>query len=258
MAAPERMLRIEMNPDAQDRWRDADFALSTDPDWRQAAPGDVVTFCSERSCEQPDPGLQFPATLAGQIQTWAASESPADTHPAVRAMVGNAGCELTYRHIHGRGAKRNVDAMLRWAYRAFALLGDRLVLAPMDFDLIHDVMTGGRLLAWSAKRAVPLLVFCGYRFLFDADAFEHISTVSRSYPFESFGNPYRFPFDEVSDALRASGACVWTGAGYVEGIRQGAVEKAGKFGFSGVVTAKAAWAVGAGVPAAEGVGAGAS
>lgn len=61
------------------------------------------------------------------------------------------------------------------------------------------------------------------------------------YDFRSFGNPYRYPFGEVSSAVRQSGATVWIGAGFDGGLRAGAWEKAQTFGFSGIFTTKLAW-----------------
>lgn len=120
-------------------------------------------------------------------------------------------------------------------------MNTQLVLAPMDYDLIHDVMTGGKFLAWAARNRVPLLIFCAYRFLFPEDAFEHIKQVCRHYPMRAFRNPYRFPYQEISEALKQSGGEVWTGTGFHEGLAAGALEKAEQFGFGAVLTSREAW-----------------
>ena len=133
-----------------------DFALHTNPAADVASPGSVRTYCTEERCEGMPPVMTSPKSLKEHIV--------ATLRPGVRAMVGNAGCELTFRHITPR-TKENVPHMLRWADAAYELLGAQLVLAPMDFDIIHDVRTGGRLLTWAAVHHVPLAVFCGYRFL---------------------------------------------------------------------------------------------
>jgi len=227
------MLLIEMNPNLKERWSKADFGLSPNPVIGNIAAGDVCTFCTANNCETPPKVLSSPTILAESIRT---------TLPdGVRAMVGNAGCELTFRHIFGGKAGKNIRHILKWAKSAYGMLGDRLVLAPMDYDLIHDVMTGGRLLAWAAVNKVPLVIFCGYRFVFKEDEFEHIKIYSKRYSFESFGNPYKYPFGEISDAIKASKAEVWTGAGFDGGLLAGVLEKAERFGFKGVLTTKPAW-----------------
>jgi len=227
------MLLIEMNPNLKERWPKADFGLSTGPVSSGFVKNDICTFCTARNCETPPKVLSSPISLAESIRS---------TLPdGVRAMVGNAGCELTFRHMFGSRASKNIRHILRWAKSAYSILGERLVLAPMDFDLLHDVMTGGRLLAWAAANKVPLVIFCGYRFVFQEDEFEHIKLYSKRYDFGSFGNPYKYPFGEISDAIKASGAEVWTGAGFEGGLLAGVLEKAERFGFGGVLTTRPAW-----------------
>jgi len=102
-------------------------------------------------------------------------------------------------------------------------------------------MTGRRLLEWAAAHRVPLAIFCGYRFLFRSDAFAHIRQVAAQHPFNQAGNPFEYPFTEISDAIRSSHAQVWTGAGFHEGLEAGTIARAERFGFSGVLTTKAAW-----------------
>ena len=228
-----QVLRIDLDPAEGDRWEGADFAVFSRMEEREYQAGDVRTYCSGEFCNSPEATLELPTWLESKIQS--------TLQPGVRALIGNAGCELTFRQIHCENAEENVKAMLRWAEWAYGLVGKRLVLGPMDFDLIHDVMTGARLLGWAAAHGVPLAVFCGYRFLFSEDAFPEIERVSASYSFALFGNPYRYPFAEVSDAIRESGAEAWTGAGFADGLRWGVFERAREFGFSGVLTTKEAW-----------------
>ena len=226
------MLRIELWPNMANRWVHADFAVLALNDGQGLAKGDVRVF-SVGNSEKPAHSLTLPSSLKEMIKNGLAKD--------IRAMVGNTGCELTFRHRYGCAAKKNIRHILRWAEDAYVATDGKLVLAPMDFDLIHDVMTYGRLLRWAAQRNVPLAIFCGYRFLFEADAFEHIKEVSKRYDFGSFGNPYTYPFREISDAIKTSGAEVWTGVGYAEGLQAGAIDKAEQFGFRGVMTKKKAW-----------------
>jgi hypothetical protein len=229
----EAMLRIELNPTPGNRWQDADFAVHTSPTVAGWLPGDVGTYCTPGNCEQPSMTPTTPVTLKHAIESTLGD--------GVKAMIGNAGCELTFRHICGCNAKRNIRFILNWANCAYDILGPRLVLAPMDFDVIQDVMSGHRLLSWAARNHVPLVIFCGYRFLFKGDEFEHIAICSRQHSFSHFANPYKYPFREISDAIHDSGAEVWTGAGFAEGLAAGALESAQRFGFNGVLTSKAAW-----------------
>lgn len=209
-----------------------DFAIHTNPGVDVVSPGSVRTYCTEERCEKMPPVVTSPELLKDRIH--------ATLRPGVRAMVGNAGSELTFRHITQR-ARKNVQHMLCWAEAAYELLGSQLVLAPMDFDIIHDVNTGGHLLAWAAKHHVPLAVFCGYRFLFPEDAFSHIREFCTRVPMRGQGNPYDYPYQEVSEAIRRSGADVWTGSGYHEGLAAGVLEKAERFGLAAVFTTQVAW-----------------
>lgn len=209
-----------------------DFAIHASSNADVTTPDSIRTYCTENRCEGMPPVMTSPYSLADRIR--------ATIRPEVRAMVGNAGCELTFRHIVSSG-RRNVHYMLRWAEAAYELLGAQLVLAPMDFDLIDDVKTGGRLLAWAAERHVPLAVFCGFRFLFPEDAFPHIREFCKRIPMRVPGNPYRFPYREVSEAIRRSKAEVWTGAGFSEGLAAGVLDKAETFGLAAVFTTQKAW-----------------
>ena len=227
------MLYIELNPKNKDRWCKADFALCTTPQASTLQEGDVGTYCTARNCETPPKLMVWPTILSATIES---------TLPqGARAMIGNAGCELTFRHIFGRNAKRNIQHIIQWAKRSYGILGSRLVLASMDYDLIHDVMTGCKLLRWSVFHKIPLVIFCGYRFLFHGDEFEHIKKYSHRYQISDFGNPYQYPFREVSDAIYKSGAELWAGAGFEGGLQAGSIEKAERFGFKGVLTTRAAW-----------------
>ena len=236
-AQVSRVWRIEFNPREGDRWEGGDFALVEEMADRSYLPGDVRTYYSRPSGD-PEPSLALPSWLEPRIEQ--------ELEPGVRVQIGNAGCELSYRHIHAGNAKENVVAILRWAQWAYGLVGDGLVLAPMDFDLIHDVMTGRRLLRWAAAHRVPLVVHRGYRFFFPPDAFEHIREVSGRHPFSAFGNLFAYPFPEVSIAIKHTGAEAWTGAGLAGGLQHGAIEKARAFGFSGVAASREAWETGFG------------
>lgn len=229
-----RLLRAEVTHAASesDRSDAIDFVVHANLKADVTAPGNVRTNCTETRCEGMPPVMTSPTSLKDQIRS--------SVRPGVRAMVGNAGCELTFRHIVAR-PRKNVRQMLRWADAAYELLGIQLVLAPMDYDLIHDVMQGGPLLAWAAEHRVPLAVFCGYRFLFPEDAFPHIQHVCRQHPMKQFANPFDYPYSEVSDAVRQSGAEVWTGAGFTEGLAAGTLEKAERFGFASVFTSREGW-----------------
>ena len=210
-----------------------DCVIHTNPDADVTVSGNLRTYCTERRCEGMPRVITHPEALKDQIA--------ATLKPGVRAMIGNAGCELTFRHITPR-PKENVRAMLSWAEEAYKIVGEQLVLAPMDYDLIHDVMTGGRLLDWSAKNRVPLLIFCGYRFLFSENAFEHIRTVCARMPMNDWKNPYhQHQYREISQAIKRSGAEVWTGAGFHEGLATGALEKAEEFGYAVVFTSRESW-----------------
>ncbi len=215
-----------------DNWDGVTFAIHTNPDADVSQPGDVRTYCTERRCEGMPRVITSPDSLREQIA--------ATLKPGVRAMLGNAGCELTFRHITKK-PHANVRAMLLWAEEAYSLVGEQLVLSPMDYDLIHDVMTGGRLLAWAAAHRTPLAIFCGYRFLFPEDAFTHIRQVCARHPMQGFCNPYRYPYTQVAHAISHSRAELWTGTGFHEGLAVGAMEKAADFGFAIVFTTREAW-----------------
>ena len=209
-----------------------DFVIHTNPAADVTVPGDVRTYCTERRCQGMPPVITRPESLRDQ--------TIATLKPGVRAILGNAGCELTFRHISSC-PKENVDHLLDWAEVAYEHVKTQLVLAPMDYDLVHDVMMGGRLLEWAAKHRVPLLIFCAYRFLFLEDAFPHVKSVCAQMPMNDWGNPYQYPYQEISQAIQRSGAEVWTGAGLHEGLAAGVLEKAKAFGFSTVFTTREAW-----------------
>ena len=228
------MLKIELNPNPEDLWKEAAFGIYIDPQQGHlvTTSADVRTYCTDPRCDGMARVMTSPASLAEEIRATLA--------PGVRAMIGNAGCELTFRHIFRR-PPQNIESILCWAEAALAIVKDRLVLAPMDYDLVHDIKTGGRLLAWAAAQRIPLAVFCGYRFLFRGDEFSHLQQVNAKYPFYLYGNRYRYPFTEVSEAIRSSHAEVWTGAGFTGGLEAGALQRAEQFGFAGVMTTKDAW-----------------
>lgn len=228
------MLQIEVTHGQSEveKFEGIDFVIHTRPSANVSAAGDVRTYCTDTRCEGMAPVFTSPRSLAENIHATLA--------PGVRAMVGNAGCELTFRHVF-RKPSQNVQAMLQWAKQAYKIVGAQLILAPMDFDIIHDVMTGGKLLDWSARHGVPLVIFCGYRFLFPEHAFGHIRDVCARIPMSCSGNPYRFPYQEVSETIKRSGAQIWTGAGFTEGLQAGVLRKAEQFGMAGVLTSRNAW-----------------
>lgn len=230
------MLKIELNPAGEEHWASADFALHTAPGHRCVIPDDVGTFQSTNSCEQPDRALALPVRLLRELNQFVITQAF-----SCRAMVGNAGCELTFRHRFGNDARRNIHHILKWAEQAIGILGSRLVLAPMDLDLIHDVATDCQLLNWAARAHVPLAIFCGYRFLFPADAFVHIRQVANIHPWPPEIDPFGYPYAAIADAIQRSGAEVWTGAGFDEGLNANALELAKRFGFKGVLTTPSAW-----------------
>ena len=212
--------------------KDIDFVVHASSDTNVTTPGNVRSYCTDKRCEGMSPVMTSPFLLADHIR--------ATIQPGVRAMVGNAGSELTFRHIVSN-SRKNVLNMLHWAKAAYKLLGAQLVLAPMDFDLIDDVKTGGRLLTWAAEHNVPLAIFCGFRFLFPEGAFPYIRDFCKRIPMEVPGNPYRYPYSEISEAIHCSGAEVWTGAGFHEGLAAGALDKAKEFGMAAVFTSQDAW-----------------
>jgi hypothetical protein len=214
----------------------------------------------------PGPGLDFvihtsrtlDVTLPGQIRTYATfdlrprprvltSPKSLEVHiretlrPGVRAFIGNAGIELTFRNIFRRRPEENVRHMLIWAQEAYEIVGDRLVLGPMDFDLMQDAMFDAPLMRWAAEHHVPLAVFCGYRFLFPEDAFSHIRNVCAQFPLNVWWTDYRYPYEEVSRLIKQTGVEVWTGAGRDQGLAAGVLERAAAFGISGVFTERRFW-----------------
>lgn len=229
------MYKIELNPsaDPMERMSDANFAIRTANDSRGLQSNDVMGFYTCASCSDPVRFRTTPTKIAGDI----IEQLPKD----IRAMIGNMGCEVSFRHVVDNEVFLNTELMLDWAKKSFGIIGQRLVLGPTDMDIIQDVMTGGRLLEWAGTHKVPLAIFCGYRFLFEEDAFEEIRKYSKEIPFAMCHNPYDLPYEEISHAIRSTGAEVWTGAGFHEGLLNGTMQKAEKFGFKGVLTTKAAW-----------------
>ncbi len=209
-----------------------DCVLHTNPNADVTVPGDARTYCTRTLAQLLPPVPTHPESLREQIHS--------TLRPGVRAMVGNAGCEISFayfRRVTTR-PRRHVDAMLRWAEAAYELVGSQLILAPFNYDLVHEVMDGSRFLAWSAQNHVPLILFCGYSFLFPDDAFEAVRLRWKSWPYPC---PYKYPYREVSEAIKKRGAEVWTGAGFQEGLKSGVLEKAEEFGFSMVLTTREAW-----------------
>lgn len=166
-------------------------------------------------------------------------------HPAkCRAMVGNTGPELLAHHLWLTDFPKASDYLLRWARWAYRLLGKRLVLAPVVLALYQDILAGSQFLRWAADHNVTLIFWCGYRLLFANDAFDYMvkecSIRRHDWPW----HPFRYPYDDVSAAIKESGVEAWTGAGFLDGLKLGAMEKAAAFGFRGVLTTTHAWEAG--------------
>jgi hypothetical protein len=211
------------------RYPKADFAI-----WgiglEDAQPGDVAAVESG--------GLTF---SADQLKDRVSKAMDA----GLRVSIGNVGPQLTFRRLLRRHPARanwnaNVEQLLGWANAAYALAGEKLVLAPMDVDLSFDVATGGRLLAWAAAHHVPLIIANGFRWLFGPKAIA-VRDISRHVPWARTGSPHTFPFTEISAAIKSSGAELWTGAGFAAGLHAGSLAKAEAFGFSGIYTTVQAW-----------------
>lgn len=193
--------------------------------------GDIVTIDIRGSKEK----------TADQKMAWALQ-----VPERFRVLIGNVGCELTFRDMYPIEHVKNVREMLKWAKWAYSLLGDRLVLAPMDFDIIHDVLYGGKFLRWAAYYKVLVVVFCGFRYFYRADESELMIRLQKEFPFEGFGNVYQYPFHAVKDILRNVSGEVWTGGGGAcgkegYGLRKDVMRRAEEFGFQGVVTTLEAW-----------------
>jgi len=137
--------------------------------------GDVRIYTTNNRADGMRPELTSPLTLEPYIRQ--------TLQPGLRVMIGNAGGELTFRHVY-RYPRPNVRELLRWAEESFRLVGRRLVLAPMDFDIVDDVSLGGPLLSWCAGHGVPLAVFCGYRFLFAPGETGTMQGLQKKYPMD--------------------------------------------------------------------------
>ena len=100
---------------------------------------------------------------------------------------------------------------MHWADEAYAIMGNRLLLAPMDIDLLHDASFDGPLMQWAAVRKVPLAIFCGFRFLFPEDAFSEIDTISKKYPFPFDCAETRRLVAKLATLIQQTGVEIWTG-----------------------------------------------
>lgn len=210
-----------------------DFVIHTSPGLVVDLPGQVRTYTTDNRAEGMTPVVTSPYDLADKIR---------DTmRPGVRAFIGNCGAELTFRHCFGP-LRVNMRYLLNWANEAYELVGDRLVLGPVDYDILQDVVCGGQLMRWAAERNVPLAIFCGYRFLFPPDAFPHIRWACEHYPINKVSwTHYRYPYLELSRLVRLTGVEIWTGAGTYQGLAAGALERAAAFGMRGVFTDRGGW-----------------
>lgn len=209
-----------------------DVVLHTCPGLTVESPGQIRTYTTDNRAEGMTPVVTSPFDLEETIH--------ATLRPGVRAIIGNAGAELTFRHVFG-SIRDNVRQLLNWANEAYELVGDRLILGPMDYDLLQDAMYGCRLMRWAAKRNVPLAVFCGYRFLFPPDAFEHIRWACWRFPMDVPWSHYRYPYRHLSRQVRQTGVELWVGAGTYEGLAAGTLERARDFGIRGVFTDRGSW-----------------
>ena len=194
--------------------------------------GDVRPLFAENHMRGA-PDLVFPHQLIAESRKIPRSQ---------RICLGNFLCELTFRGFYGFNPNLNVHYMMKWAKWGYKFCKNhRMVLSPMDFDVIHDVMTGARFLKWCGKKGVTLIIMCGYRFLYRQDEFHHIQVAEKCYPFKNWGNPYDLPYKEVSDAIKASKVFAIIGGGFDDGLNHRVISKARDFGFQGVVTSRWAW-----------------
>jgi len=167
----------------------------------------------------------------------------ADALPA-RLLIGNDCTELLFHHACSIDAKANVDNLIRWADWCYGLVGSRAVFAPLFLGLVFDYAQGSRFLSWLSDHKVPIVLFSGWRLLLDPKTLvgRHADEVMGYDQFYDYDwHPHRYPYAELSAAIKETGAEVWTGAGYVEGLRAGTLAKAVAFGMSGVVTNRCAW-----------------
>jgi hypothetical protein len=232
---PSHVLKIEMTNEGVPTTPlpGIDRVMHINPDYIVDVPGQIRAYSTDNHAEHMAPVLTSPRDLADEIRS--------TLREGVYAVIGNAGAELSFRHVFSN-ASDNIRQMIRWADEAYDLIGPRLVLAPMDFDLLFDGMLGCQLMSWAAKRSIPLAVFCAYRFLFQTNAFPHIHAVNQRSPIERSWHPYRYPFNEVFHWIRGTGVELWTGAGTQEGLQAGVIELAARFGFGGVFTFSRCWA----------------
>ena len=162
-----------------------------------------------------------------------------------RICVSNEHGELTCRNAVGPWHDcMNSEAMRSFAEQAFSIVGDRLVLSPIPYDLCQDVKCGAGLMRWCAERNVPLLMYCGFWFLL-TDAEKRMNKSWDKYiPMAFVGKSgwiFERPFTEISDAIKETGVEAWSGVGWVDGLRLGMVRRLEDFGFKGVMTSRAHW-----------------
>lgn len=241
------MYKIEMNPDlVGERMPDADFGVWVDTLEKTPVGGvterDVHGFssCWERGPGLPKRTTDLPHHLDDEIRRVAA-ECPA------RLLIGNDCVELLFHHVCGIDARANVENLVRWAEWCYTLVGTRFAVAPMFLGLVFDYAQDCRFMRWLAEYRVPMILFSGWRLLLDPKTLceRHASEVMGHDQFYDYKwHPHRYPYAELSAAIKATGVEVWTGVGYAEGLRAGTVAKAEAFGMKGVLTHRAQWEAG--------------
>jgi hypothetical protein len=233
--------KIQLVTDSTDRWKQADFGVLWGGRKGREKLGTVSGFPG-------DVKVLFDALhVPGPPRSSLLKRSEVLAGNGYRVALGNhfAG-ELSFRFFpamrrssHFFDAKKNSNLILSWARAGYAAIGQNLVLAPMPLDLIQDMTLDAPLMHWAGEHRVPLLIWCGFRFLFRRDAFDGIQRSFRRWPWPK--NPYRMPYNEISVMIGRTNAEMWTGAGLEEGIKHKVVDRAAKFGFAGVMTSKKAW-----------------
>lgn len=239
------MLKIQLHQKDDTRMSDVDFVIWCRPGNHDCRPNDVQAIYS------PPPNIDpTKAPPTEKVKEY--------LDKGQRVVIGNyIGGELGFRFacpFEPSRSEMNTRCLLQWADLCYAAAGDRLVLAPQPWDIMHDLRTGGRFMKWLGERKVPYLAFMGFRFLFPDDITNpnHVPSVMISKYCGVFTNPfmkvepwppyaYAFPFKEIQDAIRENNVEAWTGVGWLDGLLNGAAEKAEAFGFKGIFTSKTTW-----------------
>lgn len=244
------MYRIITDPWRNPQYEKRDFAIWCNDyakDGVKGQPGDVVSIYPDR------PRKNLPDYLKPIIKK--------AVDDGYRVLVGNRLCkwgamELTYRIACGRYSRssrrwfrtnrdtdKRVSAWLcQWGMQCYEVAGDKLVLAPIDFEICSDVKLGSPFLKWAATYKVPLAIFTGFRFLFHHNApVPSVRDIQGKYPWDGGAPAYRYPFREVSEAFKTIVVEAWTGVGFSHGLNAGSLAKAEEFGFRGGFTISDEW-----------------